>query len=112
MNQPPGDGLRRVRTEPRLHAAALAVAVVLGLVLAWIHWLGLIVAGALVALVAPSPRRGLAYGVGVSLLVLVVFALSLGDAAVRVPAMRPIVYVTAGSAIGLPVLGSLVRAIE
>lgn len=109
---PPAGMLSRVRSEPRVHAAALAVAAIAGLVLAWLHWIGLVAAGALVAFVAPSVRRGLAYGFGIGLLVLVVFALSLGDAAARTPAMRPIVYVTAGSALVLPVLGSLVRAIE
>ncbi len=108
----PASVLGRVRSEPRVHAAALALTAIAGLVLAWLHWIGLIAAGALVAFVAPSVRRGLAYGFGIGLLVLVVFTLSLGDAATRAPAMRPIVYVTAGSALVLPVLGSLVRGIE
>lgn len=111
MSQPQVKGLQRIRTEPRLHAVALVVAALVGLALAWVHWLGLIAAGALVALVAPSLGRGLAYGAGIGLLVLIVFVLSLGDAAARVPAMAPIVYVTVGSALGLPLLGALVRGV-
>lgn len=105
------EGLRQVRTEPRSHALALVIAALVGLALAWVHWLGLVAAGALVALVAPSLRRGLAYGIGFGLLVLVVFAFLLGDAAARVPAMTPIVYLTLASALGLPLLGSLVRGV-
>jgi len=107
----PADGLHRVRTEPRFHVLAILIAALVGFTLAWVHWLGLVAAGALVALVAPSFRRGVVYGVGFGLLVLVVFALSLGDAAARVPAMTPAVYVTIGSALGLPVLGSLTRGV-
>ncbi len=111
MTQSPRDGLHRVRTEPRPHALALVVAGLVGLALAWVHWLGLIAAGALVALVAPSFRRGVTYGAGIGLLVLVVFTISLGDAAGRVPSMTPIVYVTVGSGLGLPLLGALIRGI-
>lgn len=111
MSPVPVDDLQRLRTEPRLHALALVIAALGGLAVAWIHWLGLVVAGALVSVLAPSLRRGLAYGVAIGLLVLVVFALSLGDAAGRLPAMTPIVYITAASALGLPLLGALVRGI-
>ncbi|SNZ03191.1 hypothetical protein SAMN06269185_0213 [Natronoarchaeum philippinense] len=99
------------RTQRRSHAVALAGAAALGLVLAWLHWLGLVAAGALVALVAPSIRRGVAYALAFGVLVLVAFAVSIGDAALLVPEMRPIVYVTVGAAVGLPLLGSLARGI-
>ena len=101
--------LARTRRQP--HAVALAGATALGLVLAWVHWLGLVLGGALVALVAPSIRRGVAYALAFGVLVLVAFAVAIGDAALLVPEMRPIVYVTVGAAIGLPLFGSLARGI-
>lgn len=107
----PDSPLVRIRTEPRIHAGSLGLAVALGIALASVHWLGLVAAGAAVSLVAPTLRRGALYAVGVGVLSLVVFAVSLGSAAALVPGMRPIVYVTVASAIGLPLFGSLARGI-
>jgi len=106
-----GDTLDQARTRRRSHAVALALASGIGLLLAWLHWSGLVLGGALVALVAPSIRRGAAYALAFGVLVLVAFAVSIGDSALLVPEMRPIVYVTVGAGIGLPVLGSLARGI-
>ncbi len=103
--------LVRIRTEPRIHAGSLALAVAIGVGLASIHWLGLVAAGVAVAVVAPTLRRGALYAVGVGVLSLVVFGVSLGSAAALVPGMRPIVYVTGASALGLPLFGSLARGI-
>ena len=103
--------LTRVRTETRPHVVALAVAAGLGLLIASIHWIGLVAAGAAVAVVAPSFRRGVAYALGTGCLALVAFAVSLGGAAALVPGLRPIVYVTVASALGLPLFGSLVRGL-
>ncbi|QAU11481.1 hypothetical protein EKH57_01040 [Halorubrum sp. BOL3-1] len=103
--------LDRVRTEPRPHAAALAAAVGVGVALASVHWLGLIAAGALASLVAPTVRRGVAYAVGAGVVALAAFAGSIGPAAAAVPGMRPVVYVTVGAGLGLPLLGSLARAV-
>lgn len=107
----PDSPLARVRTEPRVHAGSLGLAVALGIALASIHWLGLVAAGAAVSIVAPTLRRGALYAVGVGVLSLAVFGVSLGSAAALVPGMRPIVYVTVASAIGLPLFGSLARGI-
>ncbi|WP_256390809.1 hypothetical protein [Natronoarchaeum rubrum] len=105
------EALDQARMRRRSHAVALAGAAALGLVFAWLHWLGLVLGGALVALVAPSIRRGVAYALAFGVLVLVAFAVAIGDAALLVPEMRPIVYVTVGAAIGLPLFGSLARGI-
>lgn len=106
-----GIALERVRTDRRPHVAAVVVAVGLGLVLSWLHWMGLVLGGALVALVASTPWRGVAGAVGFGVLVLVVFAVSLGSSTGAVLEMTPIVYVTVASGIGLPLLGSLLRGI-
>lgn len=106
-----GIALERVRTDRRPHAAAVVVAVGLGLALSWLHWMGLVLGGALVALVASTPWRGVAGAVGFGALALVVFAVSLGSSTGAVLEMTPIVYVTVASGIGLPLLGSLLRGI-
>lgn len=106
-----GTALERVRADPRPHAVAVVVAVALGLALSWLHWIGLVLGGAFVALVAPTVRRGVAGAIGFGAIVLVVFALSLGSSVGAVLEMTPIVYLTVVSALGLPLLGSLLRGI-
>ncbi|MFC3957934.1 hypothetical protein [Halovivax cerinus] len=101
--------LAHLRTHPRAHPIALAIAVFVGLILSWVHWLGLIVAGALVGLLARNVRRALLGAVGFGVLVLLVFALTLGPSVGRALAMTPPVYVAIGAAFGLPLFGSLVR---
>ena len=103
--------LARVRGEPRARAVALAVAVGLGVALASVHWLGLVAAGALASLVAPTLRRGVAYALVAGAVALVAFALSIGSAAGSLPEMRPVVYVAVAAAVGLPLLGSLARGV-
>ncbi|MGQ3328284.1 MULTISPECIES: hypothetical protein [Halorubrum] len=106
------DGLlARIRTDPRTHAVSLGVALAAGVALASVHWLGLVAAGAAAALVAPTVRRGVGYALVAGVLALVAFAVALGPAAAVVPEMRPVVYVTVASALGLPVLGSLARGV-
>ncbi|QWC18168.1 hypothetical protein [Halorubrum sp. 2020YC2] len=101
----------RVRTEPRPHAVALVAALAVGVALASVHWLGLIAAGALASLVAPTVRRGALYALVAGAVVLVAFAASLGSAAGAVPEMRPVAYVAVGAGLGLPLFGSLARAV-
>ena len=101
----------RVRTEARPRAAALLVALGVGVALATVHWFGLVAAGALASLAAPTVRRGVAYALGAGAVALAAFAASLGPAAAAVPGMRPVVYVTVGVGLGLPLLGSLARAV-
>jgi hypothetical protein len=103
--------LARVRRDPRLRIVAFAGAVALGLALASVHWVGLVAAGAGVALVAPTVRRGAAYAFGAGLLALAAFAASLGATAAFLPEMRPVVYVAVAAALGLPLLGSLARGV-
>ncbi|GAB7017760.1 hypothetical protein [Halostagnicola bangensis] len=103
--------LDRIRNEPLVHVSAVAVAAVIGLVVASIHWFGLLLGGALLGLVAPTLRRAVANGVAFGAVVLFVFALTLGSSAWALLEMTPIVYITVGSAFGLPVFGSLVRGV-
>lgn len=103
--------LERARTEPAAHAVTTVAAVAVGLVVATVHWFGLVVGGALVATVAPSLRRAVVAGVGFGMVVLVAFALTLGAATWTVLETTPVVYLTVAAAIGLPVLGSLSRGL-
>ena len=101
----------RVRTEPRPHAVALAAALTAGVALVSLHWLGLIAAGALASLVAPTVRRGAWYALLAGVAVLAAFAVSLGPAVGPASEMVPAVYVTVGAGVGLPLFGSLARAV-
>ena len=113
----PGSGstgrtaLERARTDARVHVVTLVVAVVVGLAAAWLHWLGLVLGGALVGVVSKTLPRAILGGVGFGVVVLVVFAVSLGPAAGAVLEMAPISYLVVAAALGLPVLGSLVRGL-
>lgn len=110
MNDPSAR-LDRVRTDPRTHAVGLGVTLTVGLLLTSIHWLGLIVAGVLVALVAPTFRRGVAYAALAGVLALTVFAVLLGLTVMTVLGIQPIIYVTVASAVGLPMFGSLAHGV-
>lgn len=57
-----------VDLSPSRRAAFLPVAVLVGLLLAAVHWAGLAVGGALVGLAATSTRRGLLAGAGFGVL--------------------------------------------
>ncbi|MFU8868711.1 hypothetical protein [Natronococcus sp.] len=103
--------LDRVRTEPRAHWLAVLVVVPIGLILAWLHWLGLVVAGALVGFISPTVWHGLAGALGFGVLVLAAFAIGLGDSVWRALEMTPAIYVTVASALGLPALGAFVRGL-
>ncbi|ELZ49620.1 hypothetical protein C464_04061 [Halorubrum coriense DSM 10284] len=113
-SSPPSDSpspLDRVRTEPRPHAVALVAAVGVGVALAFVHWVGLIAAGALASVVAPTVRRGVGYALAAGVVALAAFAVALGPAAAAVPGMRPVVYVAVGAGLALPLFGSLARAV-
>ena len=103
--------LERIRTERRPHAVALVLALWVGVTLATVHWLGLIAAGALASLVAPTTEGGVGYALVAGVVSLAAFAALLGPSAGAVPEMRPIVYVTVAAGLGLPLFGSLARAV-
>ncbi|NGM71180.1 hypothetical protein G6M89_19590 [Natronolimnobius sp. AArcel1] len=103
--------LERARTESGVHAGALCLCVSIGLVLAWVHWLGLVAGGAAVGLVSPTRTRAILGGVAFGLLALGAFALTLGETTRVVLEMTPVVYATGASAVGLAVLGSLSRVV-
>ncbi|WP_232701399.1 hypothetical protein [Halobacterium wangiae] len=61
-------------------AAVGTVGVVAAFALAWVHWVGLLVGGIVVGVLAPSWSRALATGVGFGLLAWLGFLVVLADA--------------------------------
>lgn len=115
MSQPDsGHGaLGRVRVDPNYHWVAMVGAVLVGVVLASVHWLGLVVGGALVGLTTASLARALLAGLAFGILVLVTWAALFVIAGTfgSVLAMGQIPVLGAAMGLGLPVLGSLVRGV-
>jgi hypothetical protein len=106
------DWFASARSDPRRRRVGLAVAVVVGLGLAWLHWLGLVVAGALVGLTRTSLGRAVAAGVGFGGLVLVVFVLTTPVGGLTwMTALSPASYVTVAGGLGAPAWGALVRGV-
>lgn len=105
--------LTTVRETPRYHWLALVVASLLGVGATYFHWIGLVVGGALVGLVATNLKRALLAGIGFGVLVVLVWAslLSLSGVLGRAVAMGEISLVAVGIALGLSTLGSLVRGV-
>jgi hypothetical protein len=104
--------LGTVRGRDRLRWALTAAAVLVGVALVTVHWLGLVLGGALVGVLQRGLGRailaGLAFGV-VALLAFLILAARLEPG--ELLALRPVVYVTVGAGLGLPLLGSLVRGV-
>ncbi|KZN22805.1 hypothetical protein A4G99_16950 [Haladaptatus sp. R4] len=61
------------RADPTRRAAFIVIGAVAGLALAWFHWIGLLVGGALVSLPTMNWKRGVLAGIGFGVLVLLVF---------------------------------------
>ncbi|WP_302080660.1 hypothetical protein [Salinibaculum rarum] len=95
-----------------MRRVALAGAVVVGLVLVAVHWVGLFVAGALVGLTRRSLVRALVAGLAFGVLVLAVFFLLTPPVSPgNVLAVAPLSYVTVGVTLAGPVCGALARGV-
>ena len=105
--------LREVRTNRRERWYALAAAAVVGLAVAWVHWYGFVLGGALVGLVSKDAKRGLLAGVGFGLLAWVVFAglLASNGALGAYLGMGQVTTVSAAIPVVGAALGSLVRGV-
>jgi hypothetical protein len=106
------DVLRTARVSRRQRWALLLAATVLGVGLAWLHWVGLVVAGVLVGIVSRTVPRAVGAGVAVGVLILAVAVLaSPSMGAGELLGLAPLSYVTVGVALVGAVWGSLVRAV-
>jgi len=105
--------LTRVRGDRQQRLAVTTVVAVLGVALAVLHWAGLVVAGALVALPQRSVSRGLAAGLGLGLLVVAGFLswFALAGTLGPVLAMGQPAWLALGIGLLLPAFGSLTRGI-
>lgn len=88
--------------------------VLLDLVLAWLHWLGLLVGGMLVSLPTTNWKRGVLAGLGFGALTLLVFAelLTLRGALVSADGMGQITALTAAIPLVTGAIGGLARALK
>lgn len=104
--------LADLRADDNRRRAALVTAALVGLLAAAVHWLGLVLAGALVGLVSEDLPRALAGGLAVGVLVL---AVHVSASPVMGPgefvALAPAAYVSVGAALVAPLWGSLVRGV-
>lgn len=107
------DRLIALRTTPSRRRLATLIGVVLGLLLAQFHWLGLVAGGALTALPQQSFGRGVAAGLGFGVLAWVAFLLGLWSASVAglYPEMGQVAAVVAGVSVACGLLGGLARGI-
>ena len=108
-----GWSLTEIRADEWRGWIVTVVALVVGLGLAWIHWSGLIVGGALVSLPSDSAGRGILAGIGFGILAWVVFLVTLavsGTLGTAITMGDPF-YLSLGIAVGLGGLGGLVRGV-
>lgn len=105
--------LTALRDRDRQRRLVVLGGVLVGLGLGSMHWLGLVIGGALVALPARTVPRGLAHGLGLGALGLAVFAVLLAAQGGLTAAVTTGTVGALGLAIGLgaPLLGALVRAL-
>lgn len=91
----------------------LAGAFVVGLVVGSVHWVGLVIGGVLVGLVAPSLRRAFLYGLYLGGAVLVVFVcwLLLVGTFGKWAGMGQLTLLSVVSGLALPTLGAGVRGL-
>lgn len=101
-----------IRRRRRWRWSALGMATAAGLGMAWVHWVGLFLAGGLVGLVSQTLGRAALAGVVLGVFSILVQILLLpGMNAGAFLALRPPVYVTVAVGIGAPVWGSLIRGV-
>jgi hypothetical protein len=101
--------LTALRADDTRRRRALAGAVLLGLLLAWVHWVGLVVGGAVVGLTRRRGRWAVLSGAAFGALALAATVLLTPISPSEFVALRPVNYLTAASSLLLPVWGSLAR---
>ena len=97
----------------RYSEPAVVLAFPVGVALATVHWLGLVAAGALVGLLAPTLRRAVALGFTLGLVVVLTFVgyLAVFGAATPFLSMGPITWLTIALGVVLPTLGAALRGL-
>ena len=104
--------LAEIRGDPFKSGVGVVVAAVVGVGLAWFHWAGLFVAGALVGLFSETVPRAVVAGFIVGVLVLVVqVGVSPVMGAGEFVALSPPSYVAVAAGLLMPIWGSLIRGV-
>lgn len=105
--------LYAVQRDPRGRRALTAVAFVVGLALATVHWGGLLVGGALVGLAQPTLGRALPAGLGFGIAALAVAAVrfALAGTLAEVAGTWPLVGVAVAVALVAAPLGATARGL-
>jgi hypothetical protein len=101
-----------LRADDTTRRVAFVGALAVGLGLAWVHWLGLVVGGALVALTRQRRWEGFAAALGFGLLALAAtVALVPGGSAGELLAVAPLSYLGIAAALLGPLWGALARLV-
>lgn len=105
--------LRRVRADRHHRRAALLVGAAAGLAVAQVHWLGLLLGGALVGLPSRDLPRALAAGLAFGVAALLLFSVTLATAGALGPylGMGQLTYLSAAIPLVGGLVGSLVRGV-
>lgn len=105
--------LAEIRSDARARRSALALGAIVGLAVAWVHWYGFLLGGALVGLVSKDGKHAVLAGVAFGLLAWVGFVglLASHGALVEYAAMGRVLYVSAAIPVVASTLGSLVRGV-
>lgn len=109
-----GAHLDAARSDDRRRWLLSIVGAICGLALTWIHWLGIVVGGALVALPQVSLRRGVLAGVGFGVLTILVVGLWLATAGTidTYLAMGRVLGISTAIPLAFALLGSLARGLR
>lgn len=110
---PHRDRLSALRSNPRQRRLVVAAGVLLGLGLGSLHWFGLVIGGAVVALPARTVPRGLGLGLALGVVELLVFGGLLTWQGALGPALSTGIVggITVVIGFAAPIVGSLVRGI-
>ena len=102
-----------LRADPTQRVAFIAIGALVGLALAWFHWIGLLIGGALVSLPAMNLKRGVLTGLGFGVLILLVFGglLALHGSLGRGVEMGQITALAVAIPLVLGAIGGLARAL-
>lgn len=101
-----------LRADDTRRRVAVAVGLVIGVGLAWLHWLGLVAGGALVGLTRQSLPRAIIAGLGFGVVALVATSLAPGTVGIgALTALAPVSYLAIAIGLLLPAWGALARGV-
>ncbi|MDZ7730764.1 MAG: hypothetical protein U5K37_07350 [Natrialbaceae archaeon] len=102
-----------VRGDTTTNMLSLVLIIVVGTGIAWFHWVGFLLGGLAIGVISRSLIGAILNAIWFGVVALAVHLIVTvpTEVALQMPELTPIVYVTVGTAIGLPLLGSLVQGV-